>query len=120
MAFTGTAAVKQISDRIVRITGLSLVAGATGTIGLFANSGSPGVRLPEAFKTIHYAAEGSNVPFQDCIECTTKAAATGVATAIPLAVVKSGSTTLDFLITLTNTHGTLASPDQEIMVRFHD
>jgi hypothetical protein len=121
MAFTGTATVKQISDRLVRITGLSLTTGAAGTIGLNGATGStPGVELPETFKTQHYAFLGSNVPFQDAIEVTAHAAATGVATAVPIAIVKSGTTIADFRATITNTHATLATPNLEIMVRFHE
>ncbi len=122
MAFTGTAVVKQISDRLVRITGLSLAGNnTTGTIGLAAATGStPGVTLPEAFKTEHYTFLGSNVPFQDAIEVTAQVAATGVATAVPIAIVKSGTTTADFRATITNTHASLATPNLEIMVRFHE
>ena len=37
MAFTGTAVVKKVSDKKIRITGLSLAAGASGDIGLVQN-----------------------------------------------------------------------------------
>ncbi len=37
MAFTGSATIKQISDGIVRITGLSLGASASGILGLHLN-----------------------------------------------------------------------------------
>lgn len=121
MAFTGSATVKQVSDRIVRITGLSLAAAASGTVGLFGATGTPpGVTLPEQFQTEHYEYLGSNVPFADAIEVTAQAAATGVATAIPIAIVKTGTTTADFRATITNTHATLATPDLEIMVKFHE
>jgi hypothetical protein len=121
MAFTGTATVVQVSDRIVRITGLSLASAAVGTIGLTGHTGgAPGVTLPASFKTEHYAYLGVNVPFVSAIECTVQAAATGVATAIPVAVVKSGTSLADFLISITNTHGSLATPALEIMVKFHD
>lgn len=120
MAFTGTAVVKQISDRIVRITGLSLATGAAGTIGLFGATGSaPGVRLPETFKPLHYEYAGSDVPFQDSIEATAAPGATGTATAIPVAVVKTGTTDADFRITFTNTHATTTTPNLEIYVKFH-
>jgi hypothetical protein len=120
MAFTGTPVVKQISDRIVRITGLSLLATANGTIGLAGATGTaPGVELPEAFKAAIYDYLGSDVALADSIECTALPAAVGVATAIPVAVVKSGTDEGDFRITITNTHATLATPDLEIMVRFH-
>ena len=121
MAFTGTATVKQISDRLVRITGLSLTAGAAGTIGLNGATGTaPGVELPATFKTEHYAFLGSNVPFQDSIEVTAAPAAVGVATAVPIAIVKTGTSIADFRATITNTHATLATPNLEIMARFHE
>ena len=121
MAFTGTPIVKQISDRLVRITGLSLASNnVAGTIGLFGSTNTPGVELPESFKTLHYAFLGSNVPFQDAIEVTAQAAATGVATAVPLAIVKTGTTVADFLATITNTHASQSTPNLEIMVRFHE
>lgn len=121
MAFTGTAVVTQISDQMVRITGLSLVAGAAGTIGLPGATGStPGVTLPAGFKAEHYTYGANAVAFQDAIEVSAQAAATGVATAIPVAIVKSGTTQADFRATLTNTHATLATPNLEIMVRYHE
>ncbi len=120
MAFIGTATVKQISERLVRITGLSLAAGAAGTIGLFGSTGSPGVELPEQFKTLHYAFLGSNVPFADAIEVTAQPAAVGTAVSIPVAVVKTGTTVAGFLATITNTHASTATPNMEIMVRFHE
>ncbi len=121
MAFTGTPVVTQISDRQVRITGLSLASAAAGTIGLAGNTGpTPGVSLPASFNPSPYT-YGDNHPVTlvDAVECTCESDAVGVATAIPLAVVKSGTTHADFLITITNTHGSLASPAQEIMVKYH-
>lgn len=121
MSFTGTAVVKQVSDRIVRITGLSLASTASGTIGLPGATGSaPDVELPESFKTLHYTYGGSNVPFADAIEVTAIVAATNVAQSIPIAVVKSGTTLANFRATLTNTHASLASANLEIMVKFHE
>ena len=121
MAFTGTATVKQTTDRMVRITGLSLAAGAAGTIGLTGATGStPGVTLPASFKTLHFVYNGVTVTFQDCIDLIVNCAATGVATAIPIAIVKSGTSLADFRITVTNTHGSLATPALELVVRLHD
>jgi hypothetical protein len=121
MAFIGTAVVKQVSDSIVRITGLSLAFGQSGTIGLFGRTLSPDVRLPEPFKTVGYAAEGSPVPLQDAIECTSKdAGVTPNTPAVPIAIVKSGTTTADFTITITNTDAAATTANQEIMVKLHD
>lgn len=120
MAFTGTATVKQISDSIVRITGLSLAASAAGTIGLTGKTSPPEVTLPASFKTQHYTYDGVNVPFADAIDVTVKLAATNVATATPIAVVKTGTSLADFLITLTNVNGSTASGAFEIYVKFHE
>jgi hypothetical protein len=121
MAFTGTAVVKQVSDRIVRITGISLASLASGTIGLTGATGTaPGVTLPESFKTQHYAYLGVNVPFVDAIEVIAQLAATNVAAATPIAVVKTGTTLADFRATVTNTNSTTASGNLEIIVKFHE
>lgn len=121
MAFTGTATVKQVSDSIVRITGLSLAAGASGTIGLSGATGTtPGATLPASFKAVPYAYNSSNVPLADALEVTALPAATGVATAIPTAIVKSGTTEADWRATITNTHASLATPNLEIMVKLHE
>jgi hypothetical protein len=120
MAFTGTPVISQVSDRMVRITGLSLAAAAAGTIGLFGATGStPDVRLPEPFKPEHYKFNGSDVPLADSIEVTAQPAATGTATAIPIAIVKTGTTDADFRATITNTHATTTTPELEIYVQFH-
>jgi hypothetical protein len=119
MAFTGTPTVLQISDGLVRITGLSLAAGAAGTIGLFASTASPGVRLPDGYSPTAYTRDGSSVPLSASIDVSVQCAAVGVATAIPYAVVKTGTDEEAFLATITNTHGSLATPNLEIYVRYH-
>jgi hypothetical protein len=123
MAFTGTATIKQISDRMVRITGLSLASGASGVIALATTDSPPGgsVVLPASFKPGAYTYSANvSVGLQDCIEVTALPATTGVATAIPVSVVKTGTTPAAFVATLTNTHGSLATPNLEIFVRLHD
>jgi len=115
MAFTGTAVIKQIADNKVRITGISLANGAAGTIGLHGATGTtPGVTLPEQFKTEHYTYDGSNVPFQDSINITVNVTAgTG---GLPL-LTKSGTTVGDFRITLTDSGS--AHPGLDLIVTFH-
>src|SRR6185295_11596627 len=113
MAFTGSATIIPISDRIVRITGLSLAAGASGTIGLFTASGTPGVKTPQSFQPAVYEYNTTSVGLQSSIQVTTQPAAIGVATAVPITVVKSGTTNVDFLATLTNT-SVVDSPALEI------
>lgn len=119
MAFTGTATIKQTSDRIVRITGLSLATTASGTIGLFGATGSlPEVTLPESFKTQHYAYLGSNVPFIDAIEVLVQSA-TVLANAPDISIAKTGTTLADFRITLTNGFAS-TSQGLEIYVKYHE
>lgn len=120
MAFTGTATVTQVSDRIVRITGVALASAAAGIIGLNGHTGaSVDVALPDAFNTGAYKYASATVTLADAIECVAQAAALGVATAIPLAIVKTGTTEADFRLTITNTHGSLATPNLEIYITFH-
>lgn len=119
MAFTGTATVKQISDRQVRITGLSLDTSASGTIGLFGATGTtPGVTLPQAFQPQVYDYLNSGVSLADSISCSVNFVNTA-GTTTPVAVAKTGTTVADFRITLTNPIATTGS-GLEIYVRFHD
>lgn len=121
MAFTGTPVVTQISDRIVSIQGLSLIAGADGDIGLAAFSGTPpDVTLPGAFQPKEYTYNGSDISLAEAIEVTALPAAVGTATAIPVAVVKTGNDPAGWRATITNTHATLTTPLLEIMIKFHE
>lgn len=118
MAFTGTAAIHQITDRMVRVTGLSLGASATGTIGLNGNTGTPGVRLPAAFQPAPYTYAGATVSLQDSVRCEV-VPAVGATQTFPIGVVKSGTTDADFLMTLANT-GASVSGNLEFYITFHD
>ena len=114
MAFTGTAVIKQVSDSIVRITGLSLATTVSGTIALTGHTGA----TPDVTLTEHYAYLGSNVPFVDAIEVLVQAA-TVLAGAPNITVVKTGTTLADFRITLTNGFASL-SQGLEIYVKYHE
>lgn len=119
MAFTGTAVVTQVADNLMRITGLGLAGAAAGTIGLFENSGSPGVRLPESFRPRPYVnGIDENVSLQDSLEIT-MVPVTSVTTLVPIKAVKTGTVPTDALITLTNTTVGTASAEVEIYVRHH-
>lgn len=117
MAFTGSATVKQVTQNMVRITGLSLAAAAAGTIGLHGDSGA-GVQLPDSFNPKPYDAFGGTVSLADSLEVDLWQAGAG-AVAIPVIVAKGGS---PFRITLTNaTSGPgAASPALEIYIHFHE
>jgi hypothetical protein len=120
MAFTGTPTFTQISDRQVLVQGLSLGAGAAGVFGLFGSGAE--IELPEAFKPTIYSYNGSVVFLSRSIEVTAQPGAVGVATAIPVSVVNTGGSTTptNWRSTLTNTHATLATPNLDIMVKYHD
>ncbi len=119
MAFTGTASVAQVSDRQVRITGLSLDAGASGTIGLSGATGTaPGVTLPAAFKAGVYDYGTANVSLASSIRLDWNYVDTS-GQLIFLTVAKTGTTVADFRITVTNNSGS-ASSGVEMYVFFHD
>jgi hypothetical protein len=123
MAFTGTATIQQISDRIVRLTGLSLSGGgAQGTISLANATGSAAdVKLPASFLTEHYVYPpgGASVPFQACIMVDVNNVLTTAGDFGVISFVKSGTTTQDFRITLRNSSAS-ASAGLEIYVKFHE
>lgn len=117
MAFTGVATVKLVSDNIVRITGLSLAAGASGTISLFQGAGQ--VVCPKNVEFTPYVAGGSTVGAQDAIDVTVKSADVGAPSAVSVSVTKAGDTAAAFLATLTNQNAGSASANLEIYVKFH-
>lgn len=118
MAFTGTATVAQVSDNLVRITGLSLAGSAAGTIGLTGATGTaPGVTLPASFQPAPYEYGGDVVALADSIQCTAQYADTA-ADPVALFIAKTGTTVADFRITVTNDTGS-ASSGIEFYVRFH-
>jgi hypothetical protein len=119
MAFTGTATVLQVSDSIVRITGLSLAGGgASGIIGLAGHTGaSVDVALPAAFNPEPYIHNGVTVNLSDMIDVTTSPA-TALADSRPPAIVKTGTTTAAWRATLTNTFAS-GTTGLEIYVKIH-
>ncbi len=123
MAFTGTAVFEQISDSIVRVTGLSLAAGASGTIGLSTRT-TPGEKsLPAGFKPQPAKYDGHAVGLIAAIDVTVKPNGTGgILVAVPVNVVKTGDTPQTWLVTLTNpTSGPgSATNGLEIFVKFHE
>lgn len=120
MTFTGTPVVKQISDGIIRITGVSLAAGASGGVALFGATGTtPEIRLPAAFEPEPYSRGTVNITLADMLLAETVPAAVGTATAIPISIVKTGTTVGDFRFVFTNTSAT-ASPSLEIVIRNHE
>lgn len=117
MAFTGTATIHQVSDKRIRITGLSLAGGANGTIGLNGNSGTPDVRLPATFQPEPYDYNGTTVTLADSIKVDVDPVAT-TADFEQVAVAKTGTTDADFLITVSNGFASV-TPGLEFYIEFH-
>lgn len=119
MAFTGAATIVQVSDREVRITGLSLGAGASGTIGLHEKTVPADVTLPAAFAPRPYETPESTTPvgLQSSVKVTFASANPG-AVQMPIGVVKTGTTPEDFVATITDAGGDVTG-DLEIYVEFH-
>lgn len=115
MAFTGTAAFQMISTSIVRITGLSLAAGASGTIGL-ATRTTPGEQsLPAAFQPEPY----ESTDLIEAIDVQSQPTNTGgILVAVPVNVSKAGGTPQTWLATLTNP-SVSATNQLEIYARFN-
>ncbi len=118
MAFTGTATVIPVSDRMVRITGLSLAGGANGTIGLNGATGTaPGVTLPASFQPGVYDYGTTDVALASSIRLDYNYVE-ATADEVPLTVAKTGTTVADFRITVTNNTGSTSS-QVEMYVFFH-
>jgi hypothetical protein len=123
MAFTGVAVVTKITDVLARITGLSLVSGAAGTISLFEGAGE--VKLPDACNWAPYdpqkvvAGPSVLIDLPKSVQLMIVPVTDVSNFAIPIRVVKTGSGPTTFLATLTNDEGQIASPELEIYVRFH-
>jgi hypothetical protein len=119
MAFTGVAAFNVIADGICRITGLSLAAGAAGTIGLTGGSGQ--VTLPAEFHAAQYTGPiaGVLVTTTASIDVETHDADTTTPIGGSVRITKTGNSTTDFLATLTNMNLASATAALEIYVKFH-
>src|SRR5277367_1653775 len=110
VTFSVSPTFSQVSDRKVRVTGLSLGAGCTGSIGLFGSTASPDVTLPATFQPEPYTnSEGKVIPLQDSIQVSYVFDG-AVTSSTPLSVVKSGTTNKTFLATLANGFETGSSP----------
>lgn len=120
MAFTGTFAAQMISDRVARVTGVSLAAGASGIIGLFGGAVVGANALPRQFKPEPYRYGTANVEVTliESIRVTINPVTDVANFAIPIRVVKSGAGVAAFQIALTNDEAAVASPELEIYVEF--
>jgi hypothetical protein len=97
MAFTGTPVIQEVSTRLYRVTGVSLPAGAVGTISL--ESGTGEVKLPRSDDWAAYR----DVTLQDAVSVLMNLAGHAPpVVAVPISVIKTGTVPADFLVTLTN------------------
>ena len=112
MAFTGTAVVESITNGLVRITGLSLAAGASGTIGLDGD-GTADENLPAGFDPEAYADVSTIDAIQVLINGVTAAT---TAEGASFVVTKAAG---PFQITIAHLDGANASAEMEIYVRYH-
>lgn len=118
MAFTGTPVIEQLNDHTVRITGITLAASVSGTIGLTGATGTaPDITLPANFKAAVYSYNGSSMSLQAQIICWTPIPqTTGPFTNLPCSVDKTGTAVTDFRITISNTNSGLATQPLEIYI----
>lgn len=119
MAFAGLAVIQQVGDGLVRVTGLSLSDGSSGTISLAAGAGD--VKLPASFNPTPYSrtqtggsGEQLTVDLAESIEISIHQIDGSVAPAV--AIVKTPS---PFLATFTN-NGPAPTGDLEMYFRFHN
>lgn len=119
MAFTGVATIHQVSDRKIRITGLSLAGDASGVIGFPGETVPAEVELPPLPSWLPYKnAQDVLVTLADAVECRTNPT-TDVTAGVPISIVKSGTDQSDFKLTLHNDTAATASGVLEIYIEFH-
>lgn len=111
MAFTGGASFQQVSEQVVRITGLSLAGAAAGTIGP-AGSGAD-VELPESFQPKATKFNGQAVPLDAAIDYTAKQAG-AAATTVSVYITKDSAG----VGTFTNGTNATVSPALEIYAKY--
>jgi hypothetical protein len=111
MAFTGAAVFEQVSDNIMRISGLSLASTVNGTLSLSTGAGA--VKMPASFQPRPYG----SVDLIEGVWLTYEAATTAI-NAIRLRTVKTLPAG-ELLITITNDDAANASPGLIIYVHFH-
>ena len=118
MAWTGVAVVKKVTDRLFRVTGLSLAGDASGTIGFSDKDVAAEVSLVAPTWQPFENSEGGSVALQDAIWVLMNVV-TDVTSAVPISVVKSGTDHGDFVITFHNDSAATASANLEIYIGFH-
>ncbi len=111
MAFTGTIVVTKVAGDLFRITGAILTAGVSGTIGFTIGTNDIEFTAPEWLPT-------TGVTLQAAINVVANRLTAGAATAVPLQIVKTGTTQTDFQITVTNPDGAASTGAMELYVQY--
>ena len=118
MAFTGTPVIQKISESKFRITGVSLAAAATGTIGLTQHpSAEVQLEAPQWDRYQTPGLQGGQVEVDAAVEVRITYVDAAGTTTEPVTVTKTGDSPVDFLATLTN-RDAAASGELEIYVEF--
>ena len=110
MAFTGSPTFYEVSDRVIRVTGLSLAAGATGVIGLFG--GAAEISLPDGFKPTPYR----DIDLAESVEVSFNSDANPAAAVFPSVSIRKQAS--PFQASFVNGGGA-PSGSIEIWMRFH-
>jgi hypothetical protein len=120
MAFTGTPVVTKIADNLFLVTGADLVlAGdASGTIGFSDKTVAAEVSLVAPSWTPYTIDDDAAVSLINAIQVMINVR-TDVTAAVPISVVKSGTSHADFVITLHNDSAATVSGVLEIYIRYH-
>jgi hypothetical protein len=114
MAFTGTPTIQRITDSCFRITDVTLAGDASGTIGFSDKTVAAEVSIP-APAWEPYELDGT-VSLIDMVQVLI-GFTTDVTTPVPVSALKTGTTHLDFVITLHNDTAATVSPSLEIYVQ---
>lgn len=115
MSFTGSYSVSRVSDRMWRIMGAVLTAGAAGTIALSPDGPAADIVLDSPTWNAY---DGGTLQSAVRVLIADIQPLTKI---VPMRIVKTGSDRSDFLITITNPNGDdleISGP-MEIYVEFH-
>jgi hypothetical protein len=122
MPFIGTPTITQITDRLVRISDISMAASSGATIGLFQSVNSPDAVLPEAFAPKSYTYAGVELALKDMVTVQGYFLSQLGGPSGPLAIQKIGNTPESFLIEIATPayDDEEAEPGLEFYIRYHE
>jgi hypothetical protein len=109
MSFLGTPVIDLVTPNLVRITGVSIPAQESFTIGLAGMNGTPDITLPPGFQL-------PTLPLVAAIRVSITPESAGPLTNLPPSVQKSGTTPADFGVVITNTKVDLTTQTLEIYI----